>query len=62
MVTEVARSRSKPIAMGVVPTVIGLVNVTFAVMGPEIVAWTGALVLGSIYMTVAEAIVIDAPV
>jgi hypothetical protein len=32
------------------------------VIGPGIVAWTGALVVGSMYITVADAIVMDAPV
>jgi hypothetical protein len=62
MVTELAKSRSKPIDIGVEPTVMGLENVMFPVMGPGIVAWTGALVVGSIYITVAEAMEIDAPV
>ena len=62
IVTEAVRSRSKPMAIGVEPAVIGAVNDTVAVMGPEIVFCTGALVMGSMYITVAEAIVIDAPV
>ena len=37
-VTELARSRSKPIAIGVDPIVMGLLKVTFALIGPGIVA------------------------
>jgi hypothetical protein len=48
-------------AMGVDPTVMGLLKDTFAVIGPGMVAWTAALVVGSIYITVAEPIVMDAP-
>ena len=62
IVTELASLRSKPMAIGVEPTVIGLLNVTVPVMGPGIVACTGALVVGSMYITVAEPMVIDAPV
>jgi hypothetical protein len=38
IVTELARSRSKLMAIGVEPTVIGLVKEMFPVVGPEIVA------------------------
>ena len=61
-VTELARSRSKPMAIGVVPSVTGVPNVTEAVMGPEIVFCIGCFVVGSIYITVAEPMVTDAPV
>ena len=60
--TECARSRSKPIAIGVLPTVIGLLKVIVAVMGPEMVFCTGDFVVGSMYITVAEPIAMDAPV
>src|SRR6266704_5605588 len=61
-VMELARSRSNPIAIGVVPTVTGLVKVIVPVIGPEIVFCIGDLVVESRYMTVAVPMVIDAPV
>ena len=61
-VTEFAKSRSNPMAIGIEPTVTGVEKVTVAVMGPEMVFCTGCLVVGSIYMTVAEPTVTDAPV
>jgi len=48
--------------MGVEPTVTGALNVTEPVMGPEIVFCIGDLVVGSMYMTVADPMVMEAPV
>ena len=59
-VTELARSRSKPIAIGVVPTTIGVEKFTVALIGPEIVVCTTVFVVGFIYITVAEPSVIVA--
>lgn len=59
-VRELARLRSKLIAIGVEPTVMGLLKVTLPVIGPEIVACTAALVVGSMYITVAEPMVMVA--
>lgn len=61
-VTDFARSRSNPIAIGVEPTLMGLLNVTVPVIGPEIVFCVAVFVAGSIYMTVAEPMVTVAPV
>jgi hypothetical protein len=59
---ELARLRSNPMTIGADPTVIGAVKVTVAVMGPEIVFWTSDLEPGSIYIAVAELMLMDAPV
>ena len=59
-VTDLARSISNPMAIGVDPTAIGLAKVIVPVIGPAIVFCAGTFVLGSIYMTVADAMLIDA--
>ena len=61
-VTELARFKSNPMDMGVLPTVTGVPNVTFPVIGPEMVLWTTDFVVGSMYITDAEPIVMLAPV
>ena len=48
IVTECARSRSNPIAIGVVPTVTGVLNVMLALIGPAIVFCITVRVFGSI--------------
>ena len=53
-VTELARSISKSMAIGVDPTVIGLSKFIVPVIGPVIIFCIGDFVFGSIYMTVAE--------
>jgi len=62
IITELARLRSNPIAMGVEPTVTGLLKLTITLMGPGIVACTGTPNVGSMYITVAEPIEMLAPV